>query len=154
MNFRALGLLAAGGSAALLLGALAFQYLGGLPPCKLCMWQRYPHVGAIGIGAVAWLTGLGVLALAGAAAALTTAGVGVYHAGVEWRWWEGPNTCTATGDIGGMEASELLDQILAAPVVRCEEVLWEFLGLSMAGWNAVISLALAGLWLLAWRARG
>lgn len=153
MTFRKLVFLAAAGSAALLLGALGFQYLGDLPPCKLCIWQRYPHAAAVVIGVAALATGLRVLALAGAAAALTTAGVGVYHAGVELRWWEGPDTCTSSGDIGGMAPGDLLDQILAAPVVRCDEALWEFMGLSMASWNAALSVVLAGLWLAAWRAR-
>lgn len=87
--------LAAGGSAALLIAALGFQYLGGLPPCKLCYWQRYPHVAAIVLGLIAIGIKSRAVALVGAIAALTTAGLGLYHTGVERGWWEGPTTCTS-----------------------------------------------------------
>lgn len=151
-------LLAALGSAGLLVAALGFQYLGGLPPCPLCLWQRWPHLAAVAIGLVVaarLAAGLGMpaaLALAGAAAAAGSAGVGLYHSGIERGWWPGPDTCAAP-DIGGLSPEQLLDAILAAPVVRCEEVAWEFLGLSMASWNALASLALALVWLLAARRR-
>ena len=117
MTRNKLILLAAGGSAALLLGALGFQYLGGLPPCKLCIWQRYPHVVAVVIGAIALFIGGRVLPLLGALAALVTGGIGVYHTGVERGWWQGPTTCTS-GDITGLSADDLLEQIMTAPVVR------------------------------------
>ena len=149
MTRARLVLLAAGGSLALMLGALAFQYVGGLPPCKLCYWQRYPHVAAIGIGAVALLTGWRFLPWLGALAALTTGGLGVYHSGVEQKWWQGPTTCSGGGDIGLLSTDDLLNQIMNAPVVRCDDIPWQMLGLSMAGWNAVISFALAALWLMA-----
>jgi len=136
------------GSAALLLGAFAFQHLGGLAPCKLCLWQRWPHglAVAIGLGALA-LPGR-ALPLLGALAALTSAGIGTYHAGVEQGWWLGPATCAAAPP-GGLSTDALFEQIMTAPLVRCDEVAWQMLGLSMAGWNVVISLALAGLWVLA-----
>ncbi len=141
-------LLAAAGSLALMLGALAFQHLGGLPPCKLCIWQRWPHVAAIALGAVALAVPNRQIAGLGALGAATTAGIGIYHTGVERGWWEGPTTCSA-GPVGGVSADELLDQILSAPLVRCDEVPWEFFSLSMASWNALISLALMMLWLAA-----
>ena len=147
MTRRGLVLLAAGGSAALLLGAWAFQ-LAGYPPCKLCIWQRWPHGVAIAAGALALWTGWRVWVALGGVAALTTAGVGVYHAGVERGWWEGPTTCTAA-DIGGLTPEQLMEQIMAAPLVRCDDVVWSFLGISMAGWNALLSLALAAVWTLA-----
>lgn len=150
LNRRMLMLLAAGGSLALMLGALAFQHIGGLPPCKLCIWQRYPHVAAIVIGAVALRFGNAALAWLGAAAAFATAAVGGYHTGVERGWWEGPTTCTS-GPIGGLSTDELLDQIMSAPLVRCDEVPWDMFGLSMASWNMVISLVLMGLWIAAAR---
>ncbi len=151
INLRNLALLAAAGSAALLLGALAFQYIGGLPPCKMCIWQRWPHLVAVLIGAVFLVATYRILALAGAAAAITTGGIGVFHAGVEQGWWDGPDTCTS-GSIEGLSASQLLDQIMAAPVVRCDDIAWQMLGVSMAGWNAIISFGLAGVWVLAWSA--
>jgi disulfide bond formation protein DsbB len=146
-------ILAAGGSAALLLGAWGFQHIGGLAPCKMCIWQRYPHVAAVVIGALALvLPKLNPLPMIGALAAMITAGIGFFHAGVEQGWWEGPSTCTS-GDIGGLSAEELMNQIMAAPLVRCDEIPWEMFGLSMAGWNAAISAVLVLLWLAAWRAK-
>jgi disulfide bond formation protein DsbB len=88
------------------------------------------------------------LPVLGAAAAATTGGIGVYHTGVERGWWQGPDTCAA-GAIDGLSAQDLLAQIMEAPVVRCDEVPWELLTLSMASWNAILSFALAALWLLA-----
>ncbi|MEM9232091.1 MAG: disulfide bond formation protein B [Pseudomonadota bacterium] len=149
MSGQRLMVLAAAGSAALLLGALAFQYIGGLAPCAMCYWQRYPHMAAIVVGAVALLVPFALLALVGALAALGTAAVGVYHAGVEQGWWEGPNTCTS-GPVEGLSPNELLNQILEAPVVRCDEVAWSMAGISMAGWNAIASALLAVIWLTAW----
>ena len=144
--------LAAGGSAALLLGAFAFQHLGGLAPCKLCIWQRYPHVAAIALGALALFVPLPILIALGALAALITTGIGGYHVGVEQGWWEGPTTCSSA-PVDNLDPNALFDQIMAAPLVRCDEIAWQFAGLSMAGWNMVISLVLAGLWIAALRAR-
>ncbi|MBT8409811.1 MAG: disulfide bond formation protein B [Alphaproteobacteria bacterium] len=150
MTRQNLMLLAAGGSLAMMLGALGFQYIGEMPPCKLCYWQRYPHVAAIGVGLLALLSSAALLALAGLLSTLTTAGIGMYHTGVERGWWEGPSTCTSQ-DIGGLSTDELIDQIMSAPLVRCDEVPWSMLGLSMASWNAVASLGLALIWVLALR---
>lgn len=143
-------LVAAGGSAALMLAALAFQHFGGLAPCKLCVWQRWPHVVAIAIGVLAMMLPNRGLALLGGGAALLTAGFGAYHTGVEKGWWQGPASCSA-GDVSDLSAQDLLDQIMAAPLVRCDEVPWEMLGLSMASWNMVASLMLAGFWFAAAR---
>lgn len=143
-------LVAAGGSLALLLGAFAFQHLGGLAPCKMCIWQRWPHAGAVGIGALALVVASPFLAWVGALAALITAGIGVFHTGVERGWWEGPASCSSN-DISQLSVDDLFDQIMTAPLVRCDEVPWEMLGLSMASWNAVIALALAGAWVMAAR---
>ncbi|MCU9846806.1 disulfide bond formation protein B [Defluviimonas sp. WL0024] len=142
-------LLAAGGSLALLAGAFVFQALG-YAPCKLCIWQRWPHGIAVAIGGLALVTSLPWLPWLGALAALATAGIGVFHSGVELRWWPGPDTCTASGDLAG-SAEDLLNQIMAAPLVRCDEVAWMFAGLSMATWNAILSFALAALWIAAAR---
>lgn len=155
MTRNSLVFLAAGGSLALLLGALAFQHMGGLAPCKMCIWQRWPHGAAIAIGALVLLVPLGIGAVrlligAGLLAALTTAVIGGYHTGVERGWWEGPSTCTS-GSTGGMSTDELMDQIMSAPLVRCDEVPWEMLGLSMASWNMLASLLFAVLWAMALR---
>ena len=149
MTRTALILAAAGGSAALLIAALASQYLGGLAPCELCIWQRWPHLAAIVLGGPALALAGPWVPATGALAGLTGAALGLYHTGVERSWWDGPAACGAPGGIGNLSSEELLARIMATPVVRCDEVAWELLGLSMASWNALASLALAGLWALA-----
>ncbi|MFD3189599.1 disulfide bond formation protein B [Sedimentitalea sp. HM32M-2] len=150
MTRSVLILAAAGGSLALLAGAFGFQHIGGLAPCEMCLWQRWPHAAAVLIGLIALVLPGRLLPLAGACAALATASIGVYHTGVERGWWQGPTTCTS-GPVGGLSAEDLMAQIMAAPLVRCDEVPWELFGLSMASWNALASLGLALLWLLAAR---
>ena len=144
---RRLVLLAAGGSAALLLGAFVFQYFG-YAPCKLCLWQRWPHAAAIAIGLLAFAVPGAWLRWAGALSATATGILGIYHTGVERHWWEGPATCTS-GGIADLSPQQLMDQIMAAPLVRCDDVPWEMLGLSMASWNALASGALALVWVMA-----
>ncbi len=147
-------LLAAGGSAALLAGAYLFQALGW-QPCAMCLWQRWPHWAAVGIGALA--LGLGWRAapvlILGALAALTTAGIGIYHGGVERDWWEGPASCTGTGpSLGGLDGGALLPGAAETVSVPMCDVLQPFLfGLTMANWNALASLGLAAIWLSALR---
>lgn len=141
-------LAAAGGSAAMLLAAFAFQHIGGMAPCKLCLWQRWPHAVAVLIGLAFLATRNGLLPWLGAMAASTTAVLGVYHTGVERKWWQGPQGCTG-GDVSGMSAQDLLNQIMAAPLVRCDEVAWQMLGLSMPSWNALVSAGFAALWIAA-----
>ncbi len=151
LSSRSLILIATLGSVALLGGAFAFQYIGGLAPCQLCLWQRWPHAAAIAIGLVALLTGWRGLALLGVLAALATAGIGIFHVGVEQLWWEGLASCTA-GSIEGISAADLLDPSKdVAAVVRCDEIAWQMLGVSMAGWNAILSVVLAGIWVKAAR---
>ena len=148
-------LLAAGGSAAVLAAAFGFQYLAGLAPCQLCIWQRWPHAAAIAIGLLAAIVTRGLLAqvlpLLGALAALTAAGIGVFHVGVEQTWWEGLASCTA-GSISGISTADLLNpDVDVGAVVRCDEIAWQMFGLSMAGWNVVLSVGLALLWVAAFR---
>ena len=149
---RRIGLLAAGGSAALLLGAFAFQLMG-YAPCAMCLWQRYPHAAAVAVGVLLLaVLRLPVLYLAGALAAAATGAIGVYHTGVERGWWEGPSSCTGTGlDLSSMTGESLLSTENVPPVVLCDEVVWQFLGLSMASWNALASFGLAALWVAAYR---
>jgi disulfide bond formation protein DsbB len=143
---------AAGGSAALLLAAFAFQHVGGMAPCSLCVWQRWPHAVAVACGAVALFALPRVMALAGMLAALATAAIGGYHTGVERGWWDGPATCSSSG-MSGLSTDALFERIMAAPLVRCDEVAWQMLGLSMASWNMILALGLAAIWLMALRAR-
>lgn len=139
------------GSAALLAGAFGFQYIGGLAPCQLCLWQRWPHAAAVLIGVLALVLGWRVLALFGGLAALTSAGIGMFHVGVEQKWWEGLASCTA-GSIKGLSTADLLNpNIVVAAPVRCDEIAWQLLGVSMAGWNVILSLGLLVIWLAAAR---
>jgi disulfide bond formation protein DsbB len=152
VTHRSLVLLATLGSAALLLGAFGFQHIGGLLPCKMCLWQRWPHAAAILIGALILLGGPRLLAWAGALAATTTGAIGVYHAGVEWGLWPGPASCSGAGaGLGGLSGADLLSTEGPAALVMCDEVVWQLAGLSMAGWNALLSFGLMGLWILAAR---
>ncbi|GGE23125.1 dihydroneopterin aldolase [Primorskyibacter flagellatus] len=148
--FRLNILIAAGGSLALLLGAFAFQHIGGLAPCHLCLLQRWPHAAAILIGAATLALGNRMLGWLGAATALTTAGIGGYHTGVERGWWEGPTTCTS-GGATSLSADDFFEKVINAPLIRCDEVAWQMLGLSMASWNMVISLILVIFWVRAAR---
>lgn len=151
MRDWSLASLAGLGSLLLLGGALFFQHVVGLAPCELCIWQRWPHLAAAILGALVWFLPHALLMGLGALAAATAGGLGIYHTGVERGWWAGPDTCSGTGEITAMSAEALLDHIMAAPVVRCTDVAWEMLGLSMASWNAILSFALMGVWLVAMR---
>lgn len=138
-------LLAGLGSLGLLVGAFLFQYVGELPPCKMCYWQRYPHAAAVSIAALILLTRIRSFAILGFLLTLLTAGIGGFHAGVEQSWWDGPQTCTSTA-IDNLSTEELLAQIMSAQMTRCDEISWQMFGISMAGWNMVLSLCLTVLW--------
>ena len=152
MSQRRLILLATLGSACMLLGAFAFQFIGGYPPCKMCYWQRWPHAAAVLVGVLLLLGGPRLVIWLGGLAALITAGIGAFHAGVEWRWWPGPASCSGGGgDLGGLSGSDLLSTDAPSGIVMCDEIVWQLLGLSMAGWNSVISLGLVVIWIMAAR---
>jgi disulfide bond formation protein DsbB len=132
--------------AALLAAAFGSEHIGGLVPCEMCWWQRYPHIAAVALAAMAFAgpatSSRSRLLTAFAAAAIAISGaIGVYHAGVELKIFEGLTTCTSFAS--GASNDELLKSILNAPIVRCDQVQWSFLGISMAGWNAIISLGSA-----------
>jgi disulfide bond formation protein DsbB len=115
----------------------------------MCWWQRYAHIAALAFAALALMAGPDqgrALVLAALAIAVSGA-IGFYHAGVELDYFEGFTECTSTG--GGGSAEDLLKAVFAAPMVRCDDIQWSFLGVSMAGWNAILSLsaALLILWL-------
>ena len=150
MTARQATTLAALGSLTLLLGAWGFQYIGGLAPCKMCLWQRWPHGLAVLCGLVALRVAPRIVAIIGGFAALATAGIGIYHTGVERDWWEGPTSCTGDGaGLGGLSGGDLLSTADMPGIVMCDQVAWQMLGLSMASWNALASLALAALWFYA-----
>ncbi len=147
MTGRQICYLAGAGSAFLLIAALGFQ-AAGYAPCELCILQRWPHVAAVVMAALVWLTGrVRALAVLGMIAAGAAMGFALYHVGVEMTWWAGPAHCSGgVGDLTRLSTAELMTRLQSAPVVRCDEIAWSFLGLSMAAWNALLSAGLAGLW--------
>jgi len=142
-----IGLVAALGSGALLLGAFYFQYVEKLAPCDMCLWQRWPHMVAIVVGLAAGASFLQprlalVFALAAITALLVTASIGVFHVGVEQQWWQGPQACSGRVP-AGLSDAELKRYLLNARMVRCDQVAWKMWNISMAGWNAILSGGLA-----------
>lgn len=144
-------LLMAGVSLLLLFGAWGFQYIGHYDPCALCYDQRYIHMGVIALGLACGILlilrpGLArfapLMIFAVAAVLLYSAGFAGWHAGIEYGWWAGPETCTATG--GSVSVSDVLAALDGQrPVVLCDEAAWTLFGISMAGYNALISAAMA-----------
>jgi disulfide bond formation protein DsbB len=139
-------------AAATLAGAWFIQLVMGIQPCELCLAQRYAYYLVVPLGALtaigaakgarrgALIAGLAVIALA----TLGNAGLAAYHAGVEWGFWQGPTACT--GPVGNLgSAGNLLERLDTVKVVRCDEVQWKFLGLSLAGYDVLISLLMAAL---------
>jgi disulfide bond formation protein DsbB len=144
--------------AALLAGAYGSQYFGGLVPCEMCWWQRYAHMAALPLAALAFTAPADaprsrVLTVLAAVAIAASGAIAVYHAGVEAKIFEGFTQCTATAT-RGLSNAELLKQLTRAPLVRCDEVQFRFLGISMAGWNAIFSLGgAAAILALLWKGR-
>ncbi len=127
---------------ALLAGAWGSQLIGGLIPCEMCHWQRWPHYAAIPIALLAFVPGLPqklFVALAALAIAVSGA-IGVFHAGVEYHWWQGITACTSAIDTS---KGDPLAAILAAPMIRCDAPQWQMFGISLAGFNAIISIGSA-----------
>jgi disulfide bond formation protein DsbB len=126
--------------ALLLAGAYLSQYGFDLYPCEMCWWQRYPHFAAVGFALLSFLAAPKRLLIALAAGGILTSGlIGFFHAGVEYGWWEGVTSCAAIPQTG--EGQSALDAIMNAPVVRCDEAPWTLLGISLAGFNFLISAA-------------
>jgi disulfide bond formation protein DsbB len=137
-----------------ILGALYFEYVLNLKPCKLCLQQRWTYYLTLMISPFLFVFAhrqsqskavlFGLIALI--ALWIISALLGTYHAGVEWRWWAGPSDCGATGGAsaqGVQGVNDFLTQLQSVRVVSCEDAAWRFIGLSLAGWNAVISLIIA-----------
>ena len=125
--------------AALMAGALWFQFAKGLPPCEMCWWQRYPHIVAIVLAAFAWTrfrrwTGTLLVTLA-ALCILASGLIGAFHAGVEYGWWQGLTRCASIGFSGG----DPLASVMNSPLIRCDVAAWRLFGISMAGYNFLIS---------------
>ncbi len=139
--------------ALLLIGAYISQYGFGLYPCEMCWWQRYAHFAALGIALVSLVLAPRRLWVAGAGLAIIVAGlIGGFHAGVEYGWWEGITACANTASGGG----SALENIMNAPLIRCDVAPWDLWGISLAGWNFLISTSsgILALWLLARGGKG
>ena len=139
-------LLAQGLAAALaLVGALVFQYVVNLPPCHFCLLQRYPYGAVAGLSFMALLVrrGRAVIGVAwlNAVLFLISGGLAAWHSGVERGWWTSGSGCTSV--VGGTTPEEVLAALLAAPVVRCDEIPWDVLGLSLANLNVIYGLGAA-----------
>lgn len=118
---------------ALMIGAWGSQYIGGLSPCEMCIWQRWPHLAAIAIAVLAFaLPRREIVALA-AIAILVSGAIGAFHAGVEYKWWEGLTRCSQ------MSGDRSISDIMNTPLVRCDEAQWSLFGISLAGYNAILS---------------
>lgn len=136
----------------LLAGAWGSQLIGGLVPCEMCHWQRWPHYAAVVVAGIAYVVpgrSAKVMATSIAAALIAISGfIGVFHAGVEYHWWEGITACSTLVSGEGISTDEMLRRLLAAPVIRCDAAQWSLFGISLAGFNAIFSLSGAGL--IAW----
>ena len=124
--------------AALLGGALGSQYLGGLFPCEMCHWQRWPHYAALALAILAFPAKSRALVILAGIAIIASGLIGVFHAGVEYGWWEGLTRCSAAAASGS--SADILAEIMATPMIRCDEVQWSLFGISLAGWNAIFSI--------------
>ncbi len=130
--------------AALLAGVWGAQLLGGLYPCEMCHWQRWPHYAALILAGIGFLMPVGrertALVVLAALAIGVSGAIGVAHAGVEYGWWPGFTACTSTIDFTGLDPSERLAAIMRAPLIRCDRAPWTLAGISLAGFNAILSL--------------
>jgi disulfide bond formation protein DsbB len=131
--------------------AHGFERIGGYLPCHLCLQERYAYYFAVPAALIAFFGARGgsigiarVVLLAVALAFVINAALGIYHSGVEWKWWPGPTECSG-GTALGFGESGLGEQLNTTVLARCDEAAWRFLGLSFAGWNAVLSALLAGI---------
>ena len=148
------------GALALLAGAFGFEHVGGLVPCEMCWWQRWALIAVLLFAGDALLLGMmagkrpplwpvaRLLGWAGLLAMAANAGIALFHAGVEQKWWQGITRCTAPPVAGNADA--MLADILAQPIVRCDAIPWSLFGISMAGWNFLMAITLSGaaLWLM------
>ena len=134
---------------ATLAGAFAFQHLGGLEPCPICIWQRWPYVAgavlaAVGIAVVRQRPSQ-ILYWGALLVFLGGAVLSAWHAGIEYGFWSGPATCNMAMNLGDLSGEALLDAIEARPLVRCDTPAWTLAGVSLAGWSVLIQLAIAGM---------
>ena len=127
---------------ALLAGALGSQYIGGLFPCEMCHWQRWPHYAAVIVALAAFAAGnrpaVRPLVIVAGLLVVASGLIGLFHAGVEYGWWQGLTRCSALATTGS--SADILREIMATPMIRCDEAQWTLFGISLAGFNAILSL--------------
>ncbi len=146
-------------SVAVLGTAYIFQYGFGYAPCELCYYQRYPYMGAIAVSAIGLLAQKGVINLDKSFVLIllllcgvlltVDAGIAAYHTGVEYKWWQGPTSCTPTIDFSGSNEDRLA-QLFSAPIIRCDAAPWSLFGISMAGYNFFIASFMAFFAIFSW----
>lgn len=139
-NMTKANIIAALVPAAMLAGALGFEHLAGLHPCEMCMWQRWPHCAALAIACLAFMAkdrARWMLVVIAACCIAVSGILGFYHAGVELKIFTGHTACTMP--IGAMAGGDFLDSLMKMPITRCDEPAWSMLGISMAGWNGILS---------------
>ncbi|MFV0358569.1 disulfide bond formation protein B [Tropicimonas sp.] len=134
-----------------LAGAYFFQYAVGILPCHLCLLQRYPHAAMAAFALIGLVWRGPVAPFLGAITAVWSLGLAIYHSGVERKLWAGPADCTGGQDLSGLSGSDLLSTEIASPIIRCDEVSFDILGLSFANMNAIGSLLLIVIWVRALR---
>jgi disulfide bond formation protein DsbB len=130
-------------SSSLLAGAYGFQYIGGYEPCALCWPQRYAHMAILALsgGGLLFKNAATIMGWATALALDVSIIAAGYHTGVEQKWWKGPDTCTSTGLDHEADMESLFDSMMETSPVLCDEIAWEMFGISMAGYNLLISFA-------------
>jgi disulfide bond formation protein DsbB len=126
----------------LMLGAWGSEYIGGLVPCEMCVWQRWPHLMAIAIALISFVLPRREVVAIAAIAVMASGAIGMYHAGVEYKWWEGLTQCSQ------LPGARSIADIMKTPLVRCDEAQWALFGISLAGYNAILSIS-SGLAILA-----
>ena len=147
-SFRTARLIALLLPAVLLAGAWGSQLIGHLYPCEMCHWQRWPHYAAVALAALAFavpgVPAKRALVFSAAVAIAVSGAIGVFHAGVEYHWWDGITACTSNVSGSGGSAEDMLARIMNAPIIRCDVAQWSLFGISLAGFNALLSLGGAG----------
>ncbi|PRY26670.1 disulfide bond formation protein DsbB [Aliiruegeria haliotis] len=133
-------------SAGTLAGAFFLQHVGGLIPCEMCFWHRYPHAILIGLGLLALIWRSPLPALLAASVAAISLVIAIYHSGVERKWWAGPDSCTGGQDLSGLSGTDLLDFNAASAIVNCDEVSYALFGMTLANANVFVSLVLIVIW--------
>ncbi len=151
ISYKQALILSALASFGLLAGAFFFEIIVGLPPCNLCIWQRWPHaiiIAISGVGLVAFKRNWILLLIA--LSAISTGLIGLYHSGVERGWWSGPSGCSNQFN-PDLDISMLTTSLLEMPVIKCDEIAWSLMGISMAGWNSIGGFSIAIFAFLCWK---